>query len=475
MRTRSSYARSLASAFGLTALDGVFIVAAYLWALESTYPVTQEFGESFLARIPYLLIFLLVWSVASFDQHLFRTQGNAGLTGYAFAVTKAMADALVVSTVAMALFSSQGIDRRFILAFALGALAAILIVRVAGRIVLWNFRRRGINVRRVLIVGANERTARLADVMQARDYLGYQFAGLVEDDPDRVPILAGHGIEHLGKIDRLDGLVREGRFDEVYVSLPIRSHYETIQHIAHLCEGEGIPVRFIADLFPLRIATNRLMYVEDIPLLSLSAVPEHQFELALKRALDLAVSSILLVMLSPALIATAIVIKLDSRGPILFAQERVGQNQRRFNMLKFRSMVVNAEALRAELEKMNEADGPVFKIRRDPRITRVGRFIRKFSIDEFPQLINVWRGQMSLVGPRPPLAAEVARYSWDQRRRLSVKPGMTGLWQVSGRSDVSFEQWVELDLQYIDGWSIWLDFQILVKTFRAVVEGRGAA
>lgn len=475
MVARFSPARNLGRAAGLITADAVCIAFAYLWALEIAVPVTQNFGESFVVRIPYLIIFILVWSLASFDQHVFRSQTNEGLTAYAFAVTKAMADALVVSTVTMAFFSPQGVDRSFLLAFGIGTLASILLVRIAGRIVLWTFRRRGMNARRVLIIGANERTRHLADVMKARDYLGYQFAGFLEDDPGRGSVLSGHKIEHLGKIDRLDELLHEHRIDEVYISLPIRSYYETIQHVAHLCEGEGVPVRFIADLFPLRIATNRLMYVEDIPLLSLSAVPEQQFAMAIKRAADLVVSSILLLLLSPALIAMSIIIKLDSPGPILFAQERVGQNQRRFRMLKFRSMVVNAEALRAKLEAMNEADGPVFKIRRDPRITRVGRFIRKFSIDEFPQLLNVWGGQMSLVGPRPPLAGEVAKYSWDQRRRLSVKPGMTGLWQVSGRSDVSFEEWVELDLRYIDGWSLWLDFQILLKTFKAVAGGRGAA
>ena len=267
----------------------------------------------------------------------------------------------------------------------------------------------------------------------------------------------------------------EGELDEVYVSLPIRSCYEDIQNIAHLCEGEGMPVRLIADLFPLRIATNRIMYIEDIPLLSLSSIPEEQALMAVKRAIDVAVSSILLVGISWLFLLIALIIRLDSAGPILFAQERIGQNQRRFKMLKFRSMVVNAEELRDELEEFNEADGPVFKIKRDPRITRIGGFLRSSSLDELPQLVNVWLGQMSLVGPRPPLASEVAKYSWDQRRRLSVKPGMTGLWQVSGRSDVSFEEWVEMDLAYIDTWTLGLDFSILMKTFGAVIEKRGAS
>jgi len=210
--------------------------------------------------------------------------------------------------------------------------------------------------------------------------------------------------------------------------------------------------------------------------LSLSTIPEAQAQLAFKRLFDFVVSSLLILMLLPVLfIPLAILIKLESKGPVFFLQERVGQNQRRFKMIKFRSMVANAEELRAALEAMNEADGPVFKIRKDPRITRIGGFIRKYSVDEFPQLFNVWMGQMSLVGPRPPIPAEVEEYTWSQRRRLSVRPGMTGLWQVSGRSDVGFEEWVELDLTYIDNWSVMQDVMILLKTFGAVVRGRGAA
>jgi exopolysaccharide biosynthesis polyprenyl glycosylphosphotransferase len=255
----------------------------------------------------------------------------------------------------------------------------------------------------------------------------------------------------------------------------MRTHYADVRDIARIGESHGLPIYLLADLFPLRVASNRLTYLADIPLLSLSAVPETYGRLLLKRLMDLVLSSALILLLSPAFLLMAAIIKLDSKGPVFFAQERVGRNQRRFKMLKFRSMVVNAEELRKKLEAQNEADGPVFKIRNDPRITRIGRFIRRYSIDEFPQLFNVWMGQMSLVGPRPPIPAEVEEYRWDQRRRLSVTPGMTGLWQVSGRSEIAFEEWVEMDLAYIDSWSLLGDLIILFKTFRAVITHRGAA
>jgi exopolysaccharide biosynthesis polyprenyl glycosylphosphotransferase len=194
-----------------------------------------------------------------------------------------------------------------------------------------------------------------------------------------------------------------------------------------------------------------------------------------KRLMDITLSLLALVLLSPFLLAIALIIKLTSPGPILFAQERVGMNKRRFKLYKFRSMYQDAEKRRRELEHLNEMDGPVFKIKNDPRVTPIGRFIRKTSIDELPQLVNVLTGHMSLVGPRPPLLAEVDRYEWLYRRRLSIKPGITCFWQISGRNEISFKQWMDLDKQYIDNWSLWLDVKILAQTIPAVLFRKGAS
>jgi exopolysaccharide biosynthesis polyprenyl glycosylphosphotransferase len=196
--------------------------------------------------------------------------------------------------------------------------------------------------------------------------------------------------------------------------------------------------------------------------------------LLLKRLFDVVVSLSGLLFISPVLLATTAAIKLDSPGPVIFKQKRVGKNGNLFDFYKFRSMVVNAEELRAELAAANEADGPVFKIREDPRMTRVGRFIRKYSIDELPQLLNVIKGDMSLVGPRPPLPNEVEEYGNIEWRRLEVVPGITGLWQVSGRSEISFKKWMELDVYYIEHWSFWLDLKILLQTIPVVLLGKGA-
>jgi exopolysaccharide biosynthesis polyprenyl glycosylphosphotransferase len=213
----------------------------------------------------------------------------------------------------------------------------------------------------------------------------------------------------------------------------------------------------------------------DTPLLSLRRTPSGEVRLAIKRLTDIVGALVGITLSGPIMIALALAIKIESRGPVMFRQTRAGRNGRKFTMLKFRSMVVDAERKKAELMHLNEMSGPVFKIRKDPRITRVGAFIRKTSLDELPQFFNILFGDMSLVGPRPPLPSEVDQYKPWQRRRLSVKPGLTGLWQVSGRNNIDFEEWMRLDLRYIDDWSLWLDAKILMKTLPAVIFKTGAS
>ncbi len=461
----------------LVLLDVACIGAAFGIAVAATEPLPRFDRpiEQAVYYLPCLIIFVAVWLFTSLDEQLFGTWGDETLSDYSFHVTKAVAEALVVSTVVMALFTRPGVQLEFLLTFGLATLGSILAFRLATRLVVWAVRRQGLDSRRVLLIGLNDRTERVMNVMRTRRHLGYEVVGYVDPSPERGNTGLPSSVPRLGGIDDVSEVIGSHRVGEVYVTLPIRTYYSDIETISNACAARRIPLRLVAELFPLKVASNELMYVDDVALLSLSAVPEERIRLAMKRAIDFLASTLLLLVLFVPLFIVALLIKADSRGPIFFAQERVGQNRRRFSMLKFRSMVVDAEARRAGLDALNEADGPVFKIRNDPRITRVGRFIRKYSVDEFPQLINVWLGQMSLVGPRPPLASEVEKYSWDQRRRLSVKPGMTGLWQVSGRSNVGFEEWVALDLQYIDTWSVWSDFKILLKTFGAVVRGRGAA
>jgi len=241
-----------------------------------------------------------------------------------------------------------------------------------------------------------------------------------------------------------------------------------------LCQEMGTRAVVLADLYPSLYAQVRAEEFFELPALLFDSVRPRQGELVVKELFDRMVAALALALALPVLAASAVAIKIFSRGPILFKQKRLGLNGRKFTMYKFRTMVPQAEKLKEGLARYNEMDGPVFKIGDDPRITRIGRFLRRTSLDELPQIINVLKGDMSLVGPRPPLANEVEQYDPWQRRRLAFKPGITCLWQISGRNNVNFEKWMKLDLEYIDNWSLWLDAKILAKTIPAVLTGRGA-
>jgi exopolysaccharide biosynthesis polyprenyl glycosylphosphotransferase len=279
----------------------------------------------------------------------------------------------------------------------------------------------------------------------------------------------------LGKASELERVLGERALDEVYIAGHAVRQGDEMQEAVRTCERFGVPFALPASEFRLeraRPADPRAVGDGYVHYVTVENKPAQR---ALKRVFDVCASTAALALLSPVFLVVSVAIKLTSSGPILFRQERVGLHGRRFHMLKFRSMVENAEAMRAQLEKMNEQSGPVFKIERDPRITAVGRLIRKLSVDELPQLLNVLRGEMAIVGPRPPLPSEVAKYEPWQRRRLSVRPGITCVWQVSGRSQISFERWMYLDMQYIDHWSLGKDLKLIWKTVPAVLGGRGAS
>jgi exopolysaccharide biosynthesis polyprenyl glycosylphosphotransferase len=270
--------------------------------------------------------------------------------------------------------------------------------------------------------------------------------------------------------------LRRNVVDEVAIYLPFGSFYRHSSEVASLCQQHGITMRFNSDIFGLKTTRWRAEEFDGDQYITTFTGSNELWPRTIKRVLDVTVAATALLMLSPVLIVTAIAIKLSSPGPVFFLQERIGVNKRRFKIFKFRTMVPNAENLMAILEKQNEAKGPVFKIKNDPRITSIGKFLRRSSIDELPQLLNVLIGDMSLVGPRPLPVRDYEGFNEDwQRRRFSVKPGITCLWQVNGRSTISFDQWMLLDLQYMDEWSLWLDFKILAKTVPAVFRGEGAA
>jgi len=275
--------------------------------------------------------------------------------------------------------------------------------------------------------------------------------------------------------EQLNSIIAAQPVDEVLVALPIDKYGPLVEAIVRQCEEQGITVRLRTEMSHLQVARFYVDELEGLPVMTIQSGPADSWPLTVKRVIDIVGSAALLAALAPFFAVVALLIKSDSSGSVFFTQERVGYNKRRFKMIKFRTMIVDAERQQELLEHMNEVEGPVFKIKKDPRITRVGAFLRRFSIDELPQLVNVLKGDMSLVGPRPLPVRDVERIDiqW-HKRRFSIKPGITCLWQVNGRSNVSFNEWVRMDLDYIDKWSLGLDFLILLKTIPAVLRGPGA-
>lgn len=279
----------------------------------------------------------------------------------------------------------------------------------------------------------------------------------------------------LGTAKELESVLRSMPVGEVFIANNHFAHAEEMQSVIKMCERFGVPFALPANMFRLERARPLSSHAVSDGYVHYQSVQSKPTQMALKRLFDILSSGVALWCLAPLLLVVAALVKLTSRGPVLFRQQRVGLHGQPFRMLKFRTMVENAEALKAQLSQQNEMDGPVFKMKHDPRITSIGRFLRKFSIDELPQLINVLRGDMSVVGPRPPVPNEVAKYDSWQRRRLSVRPGLTCIWQVSGRNEISFEQWMYMDLQYIDTWSFTKDIGLILKTFPVVLTGKGAS
>jgi exopolysaccharide biosynthesis polyprenyl glycosylphosphotransferase len=283
------------------------------------------------------------------------------------------------------------------------------------------------------------------------------------------------GLPILGSFEELPQLLQTRIVaDEIIFSGAHRSNYQEFEPMVRLCEELGIRTRVAAEFFPASTSRVSLEFLEHLPLITFSTVPEHHIAIIAKRIVDFLVAAILLIVSSPLMLVTAALIKLTSPGPVFYSQVRCGRYGRRFRLVKFRTMVDGAEDKLWEIKHLNEMEGPVFKMRNDPRVTSVGRVLRQFSVDELPQVWNVIKGEMSMVGPRAPLPEEVENYTTKQRRRLSVKPGITCLWQVSGRNDIDFNKWMELDLHYIDNWSFWLDLRIMLMTIPAVFTGRGA-
>jgi len=374
------------------------------------------------------------------------------------------------------LFKIQIINTLFLAVFWLSSSLLMISSRLLLRKVLGWIRRRGRNLRNMLIVGTNPRAVDFARKIESKPELGYRIEGFVDSTWDGTDNFFTTGYEIVSDFTGFLAYLREQVIDEVVISLPLKSQYEAASCIAIQSQNQGIIVRHLSDIFDLKTSRAIVGSLEGLPFVSNYLGAMEGWQIEVKRLADIFISVLALVIFSPIFLVTAIGIKLTSPGPIFFTQERLGINKRRFRVSKFRTMVPDAEKKQADLEALNEQEGPVFKIKKDPRITPIGRFLRKSSIDELPQLFNVLKGDMSLVGPRPLPVCDYNGFDEDwHRRRFSVRPGITCLWQVTGRSDISFEEWMELDMEYIDNWSLWMDLKILLLTVPVVLKGSGAA
>jgi len=387
-------------------------------------------------------------------------------------IVKATSLGTVLFALGAYLFNIMLFTPAFVSFFWLSTTLLTIFFRTSLRFALKKVRIHGRNLRFVLIVGTNERAYAFARAIEENRELGFRIAGYVDDllhTPKK-------GIKLLGRLRDFSDIIRNQVIDEVIIVLPIKSQYEKIQRIIGSAEEQGITIRCLSDPFNTKISTSRTAVFAGLPVLEMASGLRHDRRSLAKRATDIVLGFALLIFTSPVMLVAAIAIKLTSPGPVFFVQDRLGYNKRIFPLYKFRTMVVDAEKVQEELEGLNEMDGPVFKIRNDPRITRVGHWLRKASIDELPQLYNVLRGHMSLVGPRPLPVRDYNGFRQDwQRRRFSVRPGLTCLWQVNGRNHSSFEDWMKLDMQYIDNWTFFGDMKILLQTVPVVINGKGAS
>jgi len=373
------------------------------------------------------------------------------------------------------LFRVPGNATYFLVAFWAIGTGLIIVTRLLLRFFLGSIRKRGKNLHHVLILGTNARAVNFARKIETMPERGCRLLGFVDEDWSGTQEFKESGFRLACDLEGLPEFLRKNVVDEIAIYLPLRSFYERAAEIAQLAKHHGVLIRLDTDIFDLKFVRHRADATDGVPHVIASSNGIDGWQLLMKRIFDVMGSLVLMILLSPLFLLVAILIKLTSPGNVFFSQKRVGLNKRQFTMYKFRTMVAAAESIQEKLAHLNEMSGPVFKIKDDPRITPLGRILRKTSIDELPQLFNVLKGDMSLVGPRAMSVRDYQFFSEDwQRRRFSVPPGITCLWQVYGRNNIPFDQWMVLDMQYIDRWSFWLDMKILALTIPAVFRGLGA-
>jgi len=471
----------------LVLLDGIIVAFSFFAAyfLRHYFPQIYKFDifpSTYVLQAPlaslsdYLVVLFFViplWVGVLYVNDLYMPMRTRKFLEILWGIVKSSFISILVFGGFVFMFRLDYVSRLFFVFFVIIVSGLLLLEKSLVFSAAHFARRRGYNYRRLLIVGTGKRAAKFINMIKLHPEWGFQIFGAVEDEPGRgIDQVGDVGV--IGDINDLSTLLHRHAIEEVIFVVPRRRLHHLTNAIAS-CEIEGVKATIAVDLFDMRIARARQTELNGVPLLTFDPVVAKEGQLFIKRIIDFVISGVMMILLAPLFLVTSLLIKFTSPGPILFKQRRAGLNGRRFILYKYRTMYEGAEKKLSELEQLNEMGGPVFKIKKDPRITPIGKILRKFSIDELPQLFNVFVGHMSLVGPRPPVPKEVVQYEPWQRRRLSMRPGLSCLWQVSGRNKIDFDDWMRLDLKYLDNWSIWLDFKILVKTIPVVMFGIGAS
>ena len=473
-RDWASWLRQLLPVIDILLVLIAFRVAYTLrYDLQILRPLDEFNSAPFAPYVPYALLYAAWLVLTPPVANLYRQQRGRSWLEEVYAVINGTTNATVI-TMALSFFLRPLVfSRLMIIEAGVTNIVLMAIARLIQRTLQSTLRKRGVGVERVLIVGAGEAGRAVMRGIVARPDLGYRVVGYLDDDPERGNVDLGR-LRGLGGLRKLRTVLRTNKIDLVIVTLPWAVHEKILDIVAE-CEHRGIQARVVPDMFRLNLSRVRVETLAGIPLLGFTAEPTlSSIKRLAKRSVDIVlVAAALPFVIVPALIVY-ILIKTDSPGPVLFRHRRVGEDGCEFDMFKFRSMYIDADKRHNDLIRQTGSDPRHFKMKDDPRVTRVGKWIRRMSIDEWPNLINVLRGEMSLVGPRAPTPAEVALYQPWQRQRLNTRPGVTGLWQVSGRSDVPFEEMCLLDIYYIENWSIALDAQIILRTMPGVLLGSGA-
>ena len=461
------------------AVDAALINLAVLiaWYVRYELELTPPLGEGFVYQ-PYSAYLPLAAGLTVLCILIFRFEGLYALArGQSYLdEVYTIANGLTTATVllmAITFFLRPLVYSRSMYVYtALLILVFLCIERLLIRQLWSHWRKRGIGVDRVLIVGAGEVGRALIRNVVAQPDLAYQIVGFVDDNAERGQTDIGR-FSALGSTENISRLLRERQIDEVIITLPWTARDKIIR-ILNLCQRARVTAKIVPDMFQLSLSRITIDDVGGIPLISVHETRMSLLDSVIKRMIDMVGSLVLLTLFAPVMLIITILIRLDSEGPVIFAQKRIGRSGREFIAYKFRTMRVGADEEKATLNGLNEARGPIFKIRNDPRRTRVGRWVRRTSMDELPQFFNVLKGDMSIVGPRPALPEEVEQYQEWHKRRLEIAPGITGLWQVSGRNELIFDEMVMLDIYYIENWTPWTDIWIMLRTIPTILFARGA-